>query len=478
MPNSVILKENTYFDSITLMSISSKIQGLDGITSVQVAMGTDHNKMLLKDAGMWEEEAQSASPNDLLIAFSSRAGDQKKAVLELIDQLLFSDKADESSQGNGTKEFKRIPDALKHNPDLNLALISVPGEYAAREAKQALEHGLHVMMFSDNVSIDDERLLKELAMEKDLLMMGPDCGTAIINGKGLGFSNKVKKGNIGIVGASGTGIQESTVLLDRLGLGITHAIGTGGRDLKREIGALTMKQGLRLLEKDPHTEIIVLISKTPDKDVARDLLACLQSFNKPVVVCFMGHFESQEAERFIPIFSNLTDATIHVASLLNVSAEILRQSEVEKPLLQKSQTKIYGLFCGGTLCSEAEHIIGKSHTFIDFGDDEYTKGKPHPMIDPSIRNDAFLHYAKKDDAAVLLFDIVLGYGSHEDPAGNLAPVIRKIRQEKDVLFIASVCGTESDPQVYSRQVSQLKELGVIVASSNANAAELAKSIIQ
>lgn len=478
MPNSVILKENTYFDSITLMSISSKIQNLDGITSVQVAMGTDHNKMLLKDAGMWEEAAAPASPNDLLIAFSSQSGNQKEAVLELIDELLFSDKVEGVSQEDGEKEFKRLPDAVAHNPDLNFALISVPGEYAAREAKQALEQGLHVMMFSDNVSMDDERKLKELAFEKNLLMMGPDCGTAIINGKGLGFANKVKQGNIGIVGASGTGIQEVTVLLDRLGLGISHAIGTGGRDLKKEVGALTMKQGLRLLEQDSNTEVIVLISKTPDPEVAKDLLTQIQSFNKPVVVCFMGYDQKETEASMIRIVANLRDAVLQVASILNVSVEVLGEKKFEKRALHKGQSKVYGLFCGGTLCSEAKEIIREPHTFIDFGDDEYTKGKPHPMIDPSTRNEAFLQYANNDDAAVILFDLVLGYGSHEDPARNLAPVIREIQQEKDLIFIASVCGTDEDPQSYSRQVSQLKGLGVIVSSSNANAAELARSIIQ
>src|SRR5690606_14776291 len=116
-----------------------------------------------------------------------------------------------------------------------------PGVYAAFEAFRALENNLNVMMFSDNVTVEDEIKLKDLAVKKDLLMMGPDCGTAIINGVGLCFANKIKRGPIGLVAASGTGLQEVTVLIDQFGGGISQAIGVGGRDLSKDVmGRMTL----------------------------------------------------------------------------------------------------------------------------------------------------------------------------------------------------------------------------------------------
>lgn len=472
---TVIVKKNAYFDSITLMKLSQEVRKIKAVQEVQVAMGTAHNKSLLKDSNLWSNEAEIASDNDLCIAFSSENDDCKEEVLKTIEQSLYGDK---SQNTQSVISPKTISEAISINSDINLVLISVPGQYAAFEAKNALEKNLNVMMFSDNVTLEDERELKEIATKKDLLMMGPDCGTAIINSVGLGFANKVRSGKVGIVGASGTGIQEVSVLLDRLGLGISQAFGTGGRDLKKQIGALMMKQGLKILEKDEQTEIIGIISKPPDFEVAKEILQQVKKINKPVVICFLGLKEQPEIEgKNIVFANNLTQAAIEIANIAKISTDMLNKWQAPNISFASSQNKIYGLFCGGTLCSEAQNIIGSKHLCIDFGSDEYTKGKPHPMIDPSTRNQAFIDFSKKEDTAILLFDIVLGYGSHEDPAANLLPIINKIKEDKNIVFIASVCGCEDDLQCYSKQVKQLESAGVIVAQSNAIAAQIANSLI-
>jgi FdrA protein len=469
MPTA-ILKKNAYFDSITLMRVSEQIRKISGVKKVQIVMGTTHNKLLLRDSGLWSTELDAAAPSDLCITFIADSEDVEKILLAKVEECLYRNK--NSGKKNGAEaQPQTISEAVEKNPDLNLALISVPGEYAAREARLALEQGLNVMMFSDNVSLQDELNLKKIAREKNLLMMGPDCGTSIINGIGLGFSNQVRSGKVGIVGASGTGIQEVSVLLDRLGLGISQAIGTGGRDLKKEIGALTTKQGLRLLASDPQTEIIAIISKPPHKEVVEEILRQAELIKKPIVLCFLGLKEDLKIKNsHIFCAGNLTEAVKKIAEIAGISSDIF-----SAPALPASSTggKIYGLFCGGTLCAEAQHIIGSQHLCIDFGDDEYTKGRPHPMIDPTIRNQAFVKFSNEEKTAIILFDVVLGYGSHADPAGNLLPIIEEINRRRKIIFIASVCGSEADPQCYSSQVEKLKSAGVIIAPTNAIAAQMA-----
>ncbi len=475
---TIIVKENAYFDSITLMKVSQELRKIKALREVQVVMGTDHNRSLLKNSNLWSDEAKNAKANDLCIAFSSKIGFNKQEVLKIVEDVLYGHQEAKKSAFPLENRPKTIANAVAQNANINLAFISVPGEYAAYEAKCALNKNINVMMFSDNVSIADEKKLKQIAAKKNLLMMGPDCGTAIINGIGLGFSNKVRSGNIGIVGASGTGIQEISILLDRLGLGISQAIGTGSRDLKKEIGALSMKQGLKLLAGDVQTEIIIIVSKPPDDQVAKDILQQAVAIKKPIVVCFLGKEEdSNMMDHHISFAGNLTQSASKAARLAGVSDHLFDFPKIPDYFLQKSQKKIYGLFCGGTLCIEAQNMIGPQHTCIDFGDDKYTRGKPHPMIDPTPRNEAFMELAAKDDTAIILFDIVLGFGSHEDPASNLSPIIQKINDRKKIIFIASVCGCEKDPQCYSDQVNKLKSVGVIVAPSNAIAAQIAQSII-
>ena len=344
-------------------------------------------------------------------------------------------------------------------PQANLALISLPGEFAMAEARKALNAGLHALVFSSGVPLEEERALKLLARGKGLLLMGPDCGTALIAGTPLAFANAVPRGDIGIVSASGTGLQEVSCLVARLGGGISHGIGVGGRDLDERVGALATLAAIDALEQDPGTATIVLLSKPPAPAVAEKVLERLARCRKKSVVCFLGLDKPGMAP------------TLLAAAEMAAGAKI----ENEKQKTGSCPGRVQGLYCGGTLCTEAELIFKRrglqGHRFIDLGDDRYTRGRPHPMIDPEIRN-AHLAAAAADPAVgVILVDVVLGYGAHADPGG----VLLSVKSEKTI--IASVTGTDDDPQVRSRQVAKLREAGVLVAPSNAHAAQLAAALV-
>jgi FdrA protein len=356
--------------------------------------------------------------------------------------------------------------ALELLSGANLALISVPGEFAAYEARKALGRGLHVLLFSDNVPFEDELALKILAKERNLLLMGPDCGTALIGGTPLAFANAVPRGDVGIVSASGTGLQEVASLIARMGGGISHGIGVGGRDLDARIGALGTLAAIVALDEDPATAKIVLVSKPPAPDVAQRVLERVKASAKPCVVCFLGLENANRGQS--PIF----------AGTLTEAAERAAGSKLQAMAIPGSKSitagRVEGLYCGGTLCAEAELIFRRrglsGHRFVDLGDDEHTRGRPHPMIEPEIRNDHVERAMADPAVGLVLVDLVLGFGSHENPAGVL---LKAIKGEKPI--IASVTGTEQDPQVWSRQVALLRQAGVLVAASNAQAAEAAAS---
>jgi succinyl-CoA synthetase alpha subunit len=378
-------------------------------------------------------------------------------------------------------------------PEANLAIISVPGAYAAREAALALKQGLHVMMFSDNVSLQEEKRLKELAHEKGLLMMGPDCGTAIINGTPLCFANAVHRGNIGIVGASGTGTQEVTVQIDHLGGGVSQVLGTGGRDLKEDIGGIMMLDCLSALAADKATEVIVLISKPPAAAVADKILREIKKCGKPAVICFLGAVCPDDEQNRIWFSGTLEEAAHRAGELAGVKpgAKTVcgKQTRRSKSPFPPGQKAVRGLFCGGTLCEEARHIIqqgsdaSEGHTFIDLGDDEYTLGRPHPMIEPGLRLPHILAAASDPSVAVILLDFVIGYGSHADPAGLSVPTLAEARRSAAVAgrrleIVAYVCGTDKDPQGRTEQENKLLAAGILTASSNAAAARLAAAVIK
>lgn len=510
-----IIKVNTYYDSVTLMAISQKISVLDGVEKVSVMMATDNNKDILEEGGLLTEAGHEATPGDLIIAFSCQEESQVSDIVERVELALGAN-GQTVKKGKGLDQpIRTIGGALNQMPDANLAFISVPGEYATGEVLKALNSGLDVFLFSDNVSLSDELFLKKEAQPKGLLVMGPDCGTAYLNGVALGFANVVPKGDIGLVAASGTGLQEVTCLIAKNGGGISQAIGTGGRDLKEAIGGITMLQGIELLAEDSHTKVLVLISKPPAPQVEEKIMAALEDIGKPIVICFLGGEKYMDRNNNIYSAQTLEEAANMALALArgedlfrSLHEECLEIKEIaafETDKFSPEQKYIRGLFSGGTLCYEAllifNRLIGDAysnlaykpefkltgtspsveHTFIDLGDDEFTRGRPHPMIDPSQRKERILLEAVDPGTAVILLDIVLGYGANADPAGELVPVINEARayaasNNRHLCFFASVCGTQGDSQGYNEQIKKLEKAGVVVMSSNAEAARLAVRI--
>ncbi len=515
MTTSQRMIKNLYRDSVSLMQFSEKVRALDGIDQASAVMATENNISLLVEAGLLAR-AVPPSPNDLLIVVAGRDEASVSGALDSAEAMLKA-KSTESGEGG----VRRVPPrsiemGLESMPGANFVLISTPGEYAAAEARKALQLGLHVMMFSDNVSMEEEIPLKQYARDHDLLVMGPDCGTAIINGVPLGFANVVRRGDIGVVAASGTGLQQVTSLIDRLGGGITQAIGTGGHDLKSEVGGITMLQGIDALTKDKATKVILLVSKPPSPDVMKKVLEKAAQSGKPVVVEFIGADPKSITSGNITGVRTLEDAAV-AAVLLSKGKAVKKFSaalpakyrSLVKPAqrkLKKGQKYIRGLFSGGTFCYETALLLSEAvgrvysntpikkeekipnvwksleHTVIDLGDDLFTQGRPHPMIDFRLRNERIVQDAKDPETAVILLDIVLGHGSNIDPAGELIPAIRQAqkiagRAKRSVVFVGSVCGTELDPQSLSRQESRLRDAGVILTDSNAQAARLAAAIV-
>jgi len=503
-----LIKSNAYFDSVTLMLFSSKLNSVNGIEEAAVMMGTNHNIDLMINSGLLsKEQASKITSNDLVIGIK---GKDKKAIDEAIKVLneQFENK-NTISNDSKSKVVKNIDAAINEVSDLNLAVISVPGRFAKNEAMKCLKKNMHVLLFSDNVSIDEENELKSYAVKNNLLMMGPDCGTAIINGVALGFANVITKGNIGIVAASGTGLQEVTVIIDKLGGGISQAIGTGGRDVKSEIGGKMMLLGLEALNQDPETKIIGIISKPPAKEVMEKILSVVKNFKKPVVVCFLGGNQDSVKGTQIEFAENLQEAARKMVKLsgklkneelINTNLESLAANLNAKQFKDKF---VRGFYSGGTLAYETMLILSKQigivysniavdkklnlvdveksqgHTIIDMGEDYFTDGMPHPMIDPTQRNNRLQKEASMNETGIVLFDCVLGYGSHEDPASTIVKSITHAKAKNpNAIFIGSVCGTDKDFQNRLAQESLLKKAGAIVLPTNAQAAMLASILVK
>jgi FdrA protein len=411
---------------------------------------------------------------------------------------------------------KTLRGAVKMNPNANVAVISVAGRYATDEAWDALRRGLHVLLFSDNVSLADEIALKTYARDHGLLLMGPGAGTTILNGVALGFANVVPSGPVGIVSAAGTGLQEVSTLLAKYGVGITQGLGTGGRDLKEEVGGIMMLEGLKALQADPATKVIALVSKPPSPGVAEAILEQVAQSDKPTVIGFMGAnpAELRSGSNAIPastlqetalLAAKAAGANIDVAKVIAREEEALQAQAKELcAVLKPEQKYLRGLFSGGTLCYESqviwrdrlkelvlsnaplkhEHQLADSlrsvkHTCIDLGEEEFTVGRPHPMIDNDLRVRRLLQEARDSGVAVIMLDVVIGYGAYPDPASELGPAIRQAKQlaNRELIVVASVTGTEQDPQRLSVQVAALQAAGAIVCDSNAAAAKLVALIV-
>jgi len=515
-----LLKRNTYYDSITLMSVAQAAKDLPGVEDIGAVMATEVNLELLQNANLMPsafiaEQQMPPGSEDLMIVVRAIDEAHAAAALAVAEERLTS-RGDRGTPSSAEiLPARSLEMALKRDEAANLAVISVAGEHAWLEAEQALRHGLHVFLFSDNVPIEQEKRLKALAVSKGLLLMGPDCGTAIINGVGLGFSNVVPRGSIGIVGASGTGMQQLICLIAAAGMGISQAIGTGGRDLSEAIGGVMMRRGLELLALDEHTEVIVLVSKPPAERVAREILAAAQ-ITKPVVVVFLG----AAPERFAGVAGNtrmartLTGGAELAVSLAGGdSARVPGKDTLNKYNLAAVRTKlapsqryIRALYSGGTLCDEAMLLLSeqlgaiasniplrpewalaagetfRGHTALDLGSDEFTRGRPHPMIDPTLRLQYLTRAAEDPETAVIILDVVLGFCAQQNPAAAYAPAIAQAREKAKTTglslpVIISLCGTEGDPQRLSMQRTALEAAGALVYESNEVAARAAASIV-
>jgi FdrA protein len=478
------VRRTTYLDSIVLMRMSREIAALAGVEEAGLIMGTPANKEILRAAGILGPEGDKAEAGDLILAL--RAADDGAAEAALGEARRLLDRPSALGAGAAADAPRSLRAGLRELPDANLALISVPGDFAAAEARKALDLGLHAMIFSDNVPLADEVALKRAARDRGLMVMGPDCGTAIIAGVPLAFANAVPRGDIGIIGASGTGIQEISCLIARAGRGVSHAIGTGGRDLKAEVGAITTLMAIDALEADAATKHVVLVSKPPAPEVARRVLDRIAKSAKPFTVCFIG-----ASDLALP-------ANARGAATLKAAAELALgrplASDPARPFARSRRGGfVRGLFAGGTLCSEAQVVFRTAgvpvasnvpvpgaaaltgaptgHALIDLGDDQFTRGRPHPMIEPAVRDAALAAALTDPKVGVVLLDVVLGYGAHPDPAGHLTPALRGRRGGP--VIVASVTGTDADPQPRHEQVRKLEAAGVIVAASNADAAAMA-----
>ena len=506
------VRRGAYLDSVALMRISRELTGLEGVEEAGVMVGTPANRAILREAGVLAVEGEAAGAGDLIIAVRARTEAQATAAIaragELLDARRQGATAGAAIGSGGTPAWqpRTLRSGLEQLPDANLALISVPGDFAAAEARKALSRGLNVMIFSDNVALADEVALKREARALGLLVMGPDCGTAILSGVPLGFANVVPKGAIGVVGASGTGIQEVSCLIARAwgGQGISHAIGTGGRDLKAEVGGLTTLMAIDLLDADPATQHIVVISKPPAAAVARLVLARVGKSAKPFTICFLGSepMEMPSNARQVSTLAAAAEAAIDAVPVGGVAGVPSRPvvTTVVMPVVRPiSGSDICGLFAGGTLCAEAQVVfrarglgvrsnapiagvpaldpsgLVSGHKLIDLGADEFTRGRPHPMIEPGVRDQPLREAAARASTGVILLDLVLGFGAHPDPAGHLAGVVATLPRKP--VIVASVTGTDGDPQGYRAQVAKLTAAGIEVLASNRAAAERAVALI-
>ncbi len=491
------LRKGAYYDSVVLMQLQRGLLALPDVIDAGAIMATPANRDLLA-ANELLPNSIAANPDDLLIVVKAEDESAATEALAQIDTLLARKRA------TIDQEFRprSLDAAIRQLPEAGWVLVSVPGRYAAGVARDALDLGRHVFLYSDNVALDDEIALKRTARSKGLLVMGPDCGTAIINGIGLGFANRVRRGSIGLVGASGTGLQAITSRIHELGAGVSHAIGTGGRDLQSEVDAITAHQALDVLARDPDTKVIVIVSKPPAPDVATRLLTAAQSIGKPVVVDFIG---------YAPPGRNL--GNLHFATTLSETAELATQllvignwksNDAQLPI---TNCYLRGLFSGGTLAYEALLMLqaalhplfsnapmtnyqllpdpfhSQAHTILDLGSDEFTVGRLHPMLDNDLRIRRLRQEAADPEVAIILLDVVLGEGAHPDPASELGPVIKEVignsgTREKRLRsvpvgleIVAIVIGTEDDPQNLPSQIDRLIEAGAIVFRSVSEAIE-------
>jgi FdrA protein len=493
------IRSGVYYDSVSLMQVSRKVSTVPGVDAALIAMATQLNVELL--VGMGFDVPDGAAPNDLIVAIRAVDDAALDAAATALEGALAALTAARPGTESRADKPPRTTRSAARRSGGNLALISVPGQHAFPEAMDALEAGLDVMIFSDNVPVAQELALKREAARRGRLVMGPDCGTAFVSGVGLGFANAVRASStgrgVGIVAASGTGAQQLSCLLDHAGIRVSHILGVGGRDISSDIGALSTLQALRLLDSDPSTSHVVVVSKPPAQEVADVVVSAGVHLSKPVSYAFLGRGQAD--------LTQLAEQVIQAVAGTPPAWPVWRSPEPQAP----RQGFLRGLFAGGTLADEAMVIAADAfdgspilsniplrpdwvlpvdlqasgHIVIDFGDDALTQGRAHPMIDPMLRLERLAAEAKDPGTAVVLMDVVLGFGADPDPAASLAPAIHAARtvtegDGRDLAVVVSLCGTSADPQGLERQADALATAGATVHLSNAAATRYAVGLIE
>lgn len=490
------VRSGVYYDSVVLMQLQRALTAQPGVIDAGVVMGTDANKDLLAQSDLLAPEVHDAGADDMVLVIKAEDESTAQDALEKVDELIAKRRGVSTDEDYRPKSLESASEML---PAAQWVLVSVPGRYAAGVARQALSLNKHVFLYSDNVTLMDEIDLKGTAVEKGLLVMGPDCGTAIVNGVGLGFANKIRHGSIGLVAGSGTGLQQVTARIHQLGGGITQALGTGGRDLTEPVGAITAHQGLDLLSRDPQTKVIVLVSKPPSTKVADDLVQASRLVGKPVIVDFIGYATSVRKIDNVHFATSFDETAELAVQLASTETTVKENMDIDRKRYAQGQRFLRGLFSGGTLAYEAmlvlqdylpvvysnaplkkEHqladsLVSQENTILDLGEDEFTVGRLHPMMDNNLRIRRLEVEADQPDVAVILMDVVLGYGAHPDPAGELSPAIREAREKatkagRHLEVVAIVTGTDEDPQDMDHQEVQLEAAGAKVFTSNDAAA--------
>lgn len=491
MFTATTVENSSYYDSVVLMRVASQLKKQEGVSEVALFMGTQGNHDLLNQVGLATRESRDAGPEDLIIIVKADSKKLTGSVTSEAVQMLASRR--ETVQATLEYRPRTLERALDYLPNASLASISIPGEYAAREASRCLDRNLNVFLFSDNVSLKDELKLKMSALDRGLLCMGPDCGTASLGGVGLGFINRVSRGRVGCVAASGTGLQAVMCRIDQLGEGVSHAIGVGGRDLSKEVGGIMSRHALHLLDEDPSTEIIILLSKPPHPEVRERLDETIKKLQTKVIVYFQGDMPAPDGEDRAETLDGAAELAVSHLNNEPYTPEPFENPGQVKQLLERMGSmakghRIVGLYTGGTLAKEAQLLIHAQagvvsnniddehkHIVVDLGEDEYTVGKPHPMIAPENRTEVLLDLAARGkliNCGVLLFDLVLGDGSHLDPASELAAGLELLNERYGISIpvVAAVIGTEKDPQSMNDQIKLLKESGAAVFVKNSESA--------
>ena len=503
------VQPHLYKDSVALMRVGQRLLALPEVVNATLQMGNPANKEILREAGLLSADVADAGPSDIMVVVQARSAAAVEAAAAASRAELAGREPLAGVIGDGASAAiapRTVGMGLAAMAGANLVQISVPGAYAAAEALKAVNQGLNVFMFSDNVPLAQEVALKQVATRRGVLVMGPDCGTAIIGGVPLGFANNVRKGSIGLVAASGTGLQEVTTQIHRMGAGVSHAIGTGGRDVYAEVGGATLLQGIALLARDAATKVIAVVCKPPAPAVAAKVMQALRAAGKPAVVLFLGAAAppSGGQDKQIHAVHSLVDCAAAAVRLAGAQRAARHHYAMPKPpRFARSQKYLRALYSGGTYASEAQVIwanaglqvwsnapldpaltlpdpkkASRGHTALDLGDDEFTVGRPHPMIDQAARIERLLAEAADPAVRVIVLDVVIGWGAHPDPAAELAMAIVKAKRlaakaQRELAVIGFVCGTELDPQVLAKQEDTLRSAGMVLTGNSANAAWLA-----